>query len=121
MRVTKVATSYREKPLSPKHGTASPYPMILPWNICLDIRIKILERRLVYHVLRMYSSEDNPKIRQFPSPPCYPFFFLNLEETKCASRTQTLDVFSLRSWRMYQYSWLESFEGKISQGRIFGL
>lgn len=26
------------KPLSPKHGIASPYPMILSWNIFLDIR-----------------------------------------------------------------------------------
>jgi hypothetical protein len=25
------------KPLSPKHGLASPYPMILSWNIFLDI------------------------------------------------------------------------------------
>lgn len=40
-----VASSYREKPLSPKHGIASPYPIVLSWNIFLDICIKILERR----------------------------------------------------------------------------
>src|ERR1700740_301530 len=38
MRDDKGGNPISGKPLSPKHGIASPYPMILSWNIFLDIR-----------------------------------------------------------------------------------
>jgi hypothetical protein len=49
--MTKVATSHREKPLSPKHGTASPYHTVLSWNIFLDMT----ERNIKDNIDRIQS------------------------------------------------------------------
>jgi hypothetical protein len=68
--MTKVATSHREKPLSPKHGTASPYHTVLSWNIFLDmaernIKDNIAQNEVAAGVIQFIETKNWPWIKKY--------------------------------------------------------